>query len=72
MGLEPATFRLQIGCSTIELRRQQFLRGLWSPSPQAGIQRPDPSPEREPRSLANPGPSYQDFSAEKVRCRIAS
>ena len=28
MGVEPATFRLQIGCSTVELRRQSRLREL--------------------------------------------
>ena len=56
MGLEPATFRLQIGCSTLSYAGDDLLRDL-VPEPLAGIQRADPSPEREPRSLANPGPS---------------
>src|ERR1700741_4146271 len=52
MGVEPATFRLQIGCSTVELRRriESSLERELSQSPilGTGIQRADPylSPHR--------------------------
>jgi hypothetical protein len=73
MGLEPATFRLQIGCSTIELRRQFLAPGdLPVTGAHGRHSKSGPISRARIAESSSTMPADQAFSAERVRCLRAS